>query len=224
VLAAGLAAGVIDSDQYQLVLAVCLFSMVAAPLIVGVQHRFADWVARAPMPTAVREGRYFIATEPDPRLVDHIVIAGYGVIGAMVGHSAKLCNIAYDTIEVDYEIVREQSQRGVPIFYGDATQEASLLKANLPAARVFVVAIPDPVGAARAIAAARRLNPKVHIVARVRYVRDMTRLYQLGANVIVSEEVEASIKIFSEVLGHYGVSDEMIEEFGGVPAPRHREK
>jgi CPA2 family monovalent cation:H+ antiporter-2 len=224
VLAAGLAAGVIDSDQYQLVLAVCLFSMVAAPLIVGVQHRFADWVARAPMPTAVREGRYFIATEPDPRLVDHIVIAGYGVIGAMVGHSAKLCNIAYDTIEVDYEIVREQSQRGVPIFYGDATQEASLLKANLPTARVFVVAIPDPVGAARAIAAARRLNPKVHIVARVRYVRDMTRLYQLGANVIVSEEVEASIKIFSEVLGHYGVSDEMIEEFGGVPVPRRREK
>ena len=57
-------------------------------------------------------------------------------------------------------------------------------------------------------------------MARVRYVRDMARLYQLGANVIVSEEVEASVKIFSEVLSHYGVSDEMIEEFGGVAAPR----
>jgi CPA2 family monovalent cation:H+ antiporter-2 len=121
---------------------------------------------------------------------------------------------------VDYAIVQEQGRRGVPIFYGDATQEASLLKANLPSARVFVVAIPDPVGAARAIAAARRLNPNVHIVARVRYVRDMTRLYQLGANVIVSEEVEASIKIFSEVLGYYGVPDEMIEEFGGIPTTR----
>ena len=33
-------------------------------------------------------------------------------------------------------------------------------------------------------------------------------------------EVEASVKIFSEVLSHYGVSDEMIEEFGGVAAPR----
>ena len=124
-------------------------------------------------------------------------------------------------IEIDYAIVQEQSKRGVPIFYGDATQEASLLKANLPAARVFVVAIPDPLGAARAIAVARRLNPSVHIVARVRYVRDMTRLYQLGANVIVSEEVEASMKIFSEVLGHYGVPDEMIEGFGGTPPHRH---
>ena len=59
-------------------------------------------------------------------------------------------------------------------------------------------------------------------MARVRYVRDMARLYKLGANVIVSEEVEASIKIFSEVLSHYGVSGEMNEEFGGVPAPRPR--
>jgi CPA2 family monovalent cation:H+ antiporter-2 len=177
-------------------------------------------LARVPMPTSVREGRYFIATEPDPELVDHIVIAGYGVIGAMVGHSATLCNIPYDTIEVDYDIVNEQGRRGVPIFYGDATQEASLLKANLPKARVFVVAIPDPVGAARTIAVARRLNPTVHIVARVRYVRDMTQLYQLGANVVVSEEVEASVKIFSEVLGHYGVPEEMIEEFGGVPVPK----
>jgi CPA2 family monovalent cation:H+ antiporter-2 len=220
VLAAGFSARVVDSHQYQLILAVCLFSMMAAPFIVGAQHRVTDWLARAPMPTAVREGRYFIAAEPDPKLVDHIVIAGYGVIGAMVGHSAKLCEISYDTIEMDYSIVQEQSNRGVPIFYGDATQEASLLKANLPGARVFVVAIPDPLGAARAIAAARRLNPRVHIVARVRYVRDMSRLYQLGANVIVSEEVEASIKIFSAVLGHYGVPDEMIEEFGGI-APRH---
>lgn len=220
VLSAGLAAGLVDTDQYQLILAVCLFSMVVAPLIVGVQHRLADLLLRAPMPVAVREGRYFIATEPDPRLVEHIVIAGYGVIGAMVGHSAKLCDIAYEAIEIDFDIVQEQSRRGVPIFYGDASQDASLIKANLPAARVFVVAIPDPVGTARAIAAARRLNPNVHIVARVRYVRDMTRLYQLGANVVVSEEVEASIRIFSQVLSFYGVSDEMIEEFGGTPAPR----
>lgn len=224
VLAAGLAAGVFDNDQYQFILAVCLFSMVAAPVLLGLAQRIADIAARLPMPLALREGRYFIAAEPDPKLVDHIVIAGYGVIGAMVGHSAKLCDIPYETIEVDYDIVTQQGARGVPIFYGDATQEASLRKANLPAARVFVVAIPDPAGAARAVSLARRINPKVHIVARVRYVRDMARLYQLGANEIVSEEVEASVKIFSAVLGHYGVSAEMIEEFGGVAAPRHRDE
>jgi CPA2 family monovalent cation:H+ antiporter-2 len=70
------------------------------------------------------------------------------------------------------------------------------------------------------VALARRLNPRVEIVARTRYVRDMARLYQLGADEIVSEEVEASIKIFSVVLARYGVAPEVIEEFGGVP-PHH---
>jgi monovalent cation:H+ antiporter-2, CPA2 family len=220
VLAATLAAGILDPDQYQLILAVCLFSMVVAPVLVGAKHRVADFIARLPMPTALLEGRYFIDEDADEALRDHVVIVGYGVIGAMVGHSAKLCDISYEAIEVDYDIVQEQGRRGVPIFYGDATQEASLLKANLPAARVLVVAIPDPIGTGRAVALGRRLNPHVHIIARVRYVRDMARLYQLGANEIVSEEVEASIKIFSAVLTHYDVSPEMIEEFGGVPAPR----
>ena len=217
VLAGGLAAGIIDGGQYQFVLAVCLFSMVAAPMIVASVHRIADLTVRMRMPTRIREGRYFIAADADEKLQDHIVIVGYGVIGAMVGHSAHLCDIRYEAIEINYDIVQEQSERGVPIFYGDATQEASLVKANVAAARVLVVAIPDPVGTQRVVALARRLNPKVEIVARTRYVRDMARLYRLGADEIVSEEVEASIKIFSVVLAKYGVAPEVIEEFGGVP-------
>jgi len=195
-LGTGLAAGLIDYGQYQFILAACLFSMVAAPFVVAGAHRIADLTVRAPMPTKFREGRYFIAGDPDDRLRDHIVIVGYGVIGAMVGHSARLCNIPYEAIELNFDMVREQSARGVPIFYGDATNEASLLKANIGAARVVVVSIPDPNGTRRVVSLARRLNPTVEIVARTRYVRDMARLYALGANDIVSEEVEASVKIF----------------------------
>jgi CPA2 family monovalent cation:H+ antiporter-2 len=190
--------------------------MAAAPFIVNAAHRVADVALRAPMPTKIREGRYFIAADADERMRDHIVIVGYGVIGAMVGHSAKLCNIPYEAIEINYDMVQEQRSRSVPIFYGDGTQEASLAKANIRAARVLVVAIPDPIGAQRVVAQARRLNPNVDIVARVRYVRDMVKLYALGANEVVSEETEASIKIFSMVLERYGVAPDVIEGFGGV--------
>jgi CPA2 family monovalent cation:H+ antiporter-2 len=196
--------------------------MVAAPMIMGGVHRIADAFVRAPMPVRMREGRYFVTGDADEKVRDHIVIVGYGVIGAMVGHSARLCNIPYEAIEINYDMVREQRARGVPIFYGDATQEASLVKANIAAARVLVAAIPDPIGTERVVALARRLNPKVEIVARTRYVRDMARLYRLGADEIVSEEVEASIKIFSVVLAKYGVAPEVIEEFGGVPQTRSR--
>jgi CPA2 family monovalent cation:H+ antiporter-2 len=219
-LSAGLGIGLVDAGAYQFALAVCLISMAVAPFILNAAHRMADIGARAPLPTKVREGRYFIAADADEGMHDHIVIVGYGVIGAMVGHSAKLCDIQYEVIEISYDIVQQQSARGVPIFYGDATQEASLLKANIKSARVCVVAIPDPTGTARVVSLARRLNPGVVIVARVRYVRDMARLYALGANEIVSEETEASIKIFTVVLEKFGVDPDVIEGFGGVPQRR----
>lgn len=220
-LSAGLAAGLLSEGDYQFVLAACLFSMVTAPFLVSVAHLLTDLAARTPMPTKLREGRYFVHGDATQRPTDHIVIVGYGVIGAMVGHSARLCNIPYEAIELNYDMVRMQQQRGVPIFYGDATQEASLLKANIRAARVLVVAIPDPNGTQRVVALARRLNPGVDIVTRTRYVRDMARLYALGANDIVSEEVEASIKIFSVVLEKYGVAPDVIEGFGGVTHRQH---
>ena len=220
-LSTGLAAGLLTGSQYQFVLAACLFSMVAAPFLVTAAHRITDFAVRSPMPTRFREGRYFVAGDADDRLRDHIVIVGYGVIGAMVGHSARLCDIPYEAIELNFDMVRAQAARGVPIFYGDATQEASLLKANIRAARVIVVAIPDPNGTQRVVSLARRLNPGVEIVTRTRYVRDMARLYTLGANDIVSEEVEASIKIFSVVLEKYGVASDVIEGFGGVTHRQH---
>ena len=220
-LSTGLAAGLLTGGQYQFVLAACLFSMVTAPFLVSAAHRITDLAVRTPMPIKFREGRYFVQDDADQRLRDHIIIVGYGVIGAMVGHSARLCTIPYEAIELNYDMVRAQQSRGVPIFYGDATQEASLLKANIRAARVLVVAIPDPNGTQRVVALARRLNPAVEIVTRTRYVRDMARLYALGANDIVSEEVEASIKIFSVVLEKYGVAPDVIEGFGGVTHRPH---
>lgn len=219
-LSAGLGVGLVDENAYQFVLAVCLFSMAVAPFVLKAAHRLADFGAHFPLPTKVLEGRYFISADADEGMRDHIVIVGYGVIGAMVGHSAKLCGIQYEAIEISYDIVQEQRDRGVPIFYGDATQEASLVKANIEEARVCVVAIPDPTGAARVVSLVRRLNPDVVIVARVRYVRDMARLYALGANEIVSEETEASIKIFTLVLEKFGVDPDVIEGFGGVPQRR----
>jgi len=83
-----------------------------------------------------------------------------------------------------------------------------------------VVAIPDPTGAGHVVALARRLNPDMQIVARVRYVRDMVRLYSLGANEVVSEETEASIKMFTVVLEKYDIDPDIIAGFGGVPQRR----
>jgi hypothetical protein len=45
-------------------------------------------------------------------------------------------------------------------------------------------------------------------------------LYSLGANEVVSEETEASIKMFTVVLEKYDIDPDIIAGFGGVPQRR----
>jgi CPA2 family monovalent cation:H+ antiporter-2 len=51
----------------------------------------------------------------------------------------------------------------------------------------------------------RALNPAMHIIARTRYIVEIPELTRLGANVVIPEEFETSIEIFSRVLSHYKV-------------------
>lgn len=66
---------------------------------------------------------------------------------------------------------------------------------------------------------ARKLNPKVHIVVRTRFLGEVDALRRLGADDVIPEDFETSIEIFSRVLGHYLVPRQTIERF--VNSIRH---
>src|SRR3989442_1403773 len=62
-----------------------------------------------------------------------------------------------------------------------------------------------PAATRRMVRVARGLNPTLHIIARTRYVVEIPELARLGANVVIPEEFETSIEIFTRVLAHYQV-------------------
>jgi len=76
-----------------------------------------------------------------------------------------------------------------------------------------VVVISDPTATRRIIEMARRLNPKVYIIARTRFLQEMKSLYELGANEVIPEEFETSVEIFTRVLGKYLIPRDEIEKF-----------
>ena len=76
--------------------------------------------------------------------------------------------IPYAIIAMNPETVRSEQSRGEPIFFGDATREAVLQHANIKDARIVVVAINDPASTRRITEVIRRLNPKVHVIVRMR--------------------------------------------------------
>src|SRR3989442_12674621 len=134
------------------------------------------------------------AVEP---LAEHVVIAGLGLNGRNLAAALRAIRVPYLIVELNPQTVRHARTQGEPAFYGDATREEILRALGVDRAKLFVVAISDPAATRRIAPVARRLNPPLHIIARTRYVVEIPQLARPGANVVIPEEFETSIEIFT---------------------------
>ncbi len=209
--------GLLVGDAFQLFLAVAVITMGATPFIMALAPRVANVTLRLPIPVKLKSGFSKNSKSTNAlkvkELEDHLLILGYGLAGRNVATAAKKAKIPYVIIEMNPETVRNEKKAGEFIMYGDAAQEAVLEHAGIEAARVMVVAISDPTATLRVTAVARKLNPKIHIIARTRFLAETAALQELGANEVIAEEYETSVEIFARVLAKYLVPKEEIDLF-----------
>jgi len=213
---AGLEHGLLTGDTHQVFLAVSVLSMAATPFMVSLAPRVADIILRLPIGKKLMYGFCPVSETKVPDKKDHLIIIGFGVNGRNVARAARVAGIPYAIIEMNPETVRNEQAKGEPIYCGDATNEPILQHANLDEARVVVVAINDPTATRRIAEAVRRLNGKVHLIVRTRYLQEMNSLYQLGADEVIPEEFETSVEIFTRVLTRYFVPVDEIEKLVAI--------
>ncbi len=200
--------GLIDDMGYQLFLAASVMTMMLTPFVMDAAPKFALFVSR-------RLNRP-IDDEPAPQgespLKDHLIIVGFGVGGKHLARTARETGIPYVILEMNPDTVTRFSGKE-PIHGGDASRPLVLDHFGIKKARVIAVVISDPAAVRAITAVARKLNPKVHIVVRTRFLGEVDELRRLGANDVIPEDFETSIEIFSRVLGHYLVPRQTIERF-----------
>jgi CPA2 family monovalent cation:H+ antiporter-2 len=196
---------------YQYLLAITILTMMATPFLM----RAAPWAARSFVLHLVR-GR-----EPeDPaeesagaaRVENHVIISGYGMNGKNLARVLRSTHVPYVVVDLNDTMVREGREAGEPIFYGDVNNPEILDRVGVGRARMLVLAISDPMATRRAVAVARRANPRLVILVRTRYVADVDDLIALGANAVIPEEFETSVEIFSRVLREYHVPDHVVSQ------------
>ncbi|MGH7808063.1 MAG: cation:proton antiporter, partial [Thermodesulfobacteriota bacterium] len=213
----GLEYNLLDGNIYQTFLSVSVLTMAAAPFIVALAPHIADSISQLPLPERIKSGLYpspgINIADKKESLKDHLIIIGFGVNGRNVARAARVAGIPYLIIEMNPDTVRSEQEKGELIYYGDAVQEAVLERAGINDARVLVVAISDPAATRQVTAIARRLNPKVYVIARTRFVQEVKPLYELGASEVIPEEFETSVEIFTRVLTKYLVPRDVIEKF-----------
>ena len=189
--------GVIPVDVAETLLLVIALSMLITPLLFILYEVIA---------------RHMVS--PDPQhAADEIdsegpvIIAGIGRFGQIVNRLVKASG--FETVVLDHNMETIQLMRrfGSKGFFGDPTRSDILHAAGIMTARVLVVALDDKDAAIKLVKVARKQRPDLHIVARA-YDRTHTfHLYQAGANDIVRELFDGSLRAGRYVLENVGLSE-----------------
>jgi CPA2 family monovalent cation:H+ antiporter-2 len=208
---AGLKAGLLTPELYQIFLAASIATMGLTPACLKYAGPVADYFARI-LPHDWSRGRGVLARhEKRIAISDHVIIVGYGVNGKNLARALKSLHIQHIVIETNPFTVKKEVKKGEQILFGDASQKEVLAHAHIETARGMVVAISDAATSRRVAALARQLNPTLHIIVRTRYILEVEPLYKLGVNEVIPEEFETSVEILSRVLKNYLVPRNEIE-------------
>ena len=148
--------------------------------------------------------------EPPPDEIDErhpVIIAGIGRFGQVVNRMLQSSGISTTVLDRDLEAVTLMRRFGFKGFFGDPSRREILDAAGLAEARVLVVALDDPAAAIRLTRVARRARPDLRIVARARDRVHVYQLYRAGADDIVREVFDSSIRAGRYALEGMGLTD-----------------
>ncbi|ETX15663.1 potassium transporter [Roseivivax halodurans JCM 10272] len=151
------------------------------------------------------------ATTHAPDEIDEhapVIIAGIGRFGQIVNRLVQSTGFKTVVIDHDMETIQVMRRFGFKGYFGDPTRPELLHAAGIAHAKVLVVALDDPKATSRLVAYARRLRGEdLHIVARARDRTHVYELYQAGADDIVREMFDSSIRAGRYVLENIGLTE-----------------
>ena len=202
--ATGYSSGILSYNIYQVFLAVSIMTMIMTPTMISIAPKFVDRFFPAPIPEGTGYSGPADGVE-DELQIGHVIIVGYGLTGHYVAKALKKVNIPYIILELNPETVANEKKLGENIIYGDASREGVLEFAGIQKAQTIVVSIPQMDTTKAIVTTARRMNPKIGIITRSRYISETAELYRLGADEVIVDEKEAALQIFHRILSNQQV-------------------
>ncbi len=185
-------------------------SMMAGALLYPFAGNIAASIAgllQSDAPTSTGEP----SSEGQDRFQHHVIIIGYGFTGSNLARMLKATHIPRVVVEMNQSQVKAAREAEIPVIAGDATRMIILERAGIDKARALVIAINDHQAARRVVAQACARRPDLYILARTAFVRDIERLYDLGAKLVIPQDFETSIEVAAHVLKQFGIPDNIVE-------------
>ncbi|MDP3603747.1 MAG: YbaL family putative K(+) efflux transporter [Bosea sp. (in: a-proteobacteria)] len=198
----GVSLALLPPQGRDLILAGAILSILLNPVLFALVDRFASEPAAAARPKpGPGPGADPPQDEPAPEatpdlditpttLSDHMVVVGYGRVGALLGAGLLARGEKVLVIEEQGDAVATARRDGAELLRGNAADPAVLAAAGLARAKRLFVAIPQSFEAGQVCEQARRDNPALPIVARAHSDAEVAHLTRCGATLTIMGEAE----------------------------------
>lgn len=209
----GLALGLLNQNQYSLILAAALFSITVNPFMYRLLPVLERFLPRIPGLWKKLESGTPLVPLPEEGLRNHVVIVGYGRVGKHLFSVLDSLNIPLLVIEDDLERIEDLNRQKAYTLFGDAANSELLTHAYLKDAKVLVSTLPDETASALVVLNARAMAPNLRIVARAETVAGLMELGRLGANHVVQPELEGGLELVHHTLLDLGYPLREVHQF-----------
>ena len=190
------ATGVLGVALGQKLVLIIALSMLITPLLFILYENRTRWLKTEPDP------------EPDEiEETGSVIIAGIGRFGQTVNALVRSVGLKSVVLDNDMTVVQTMRSFGHKGYFGDPTRPDLLKAAGIDKAKVLVVAVDDHSASVKLVKYARQLREDLHIVARARDEVSVYELYEAGADDIVREMFDSSLRAGRYVLENLGFSE-----------------
>jgi CPA2 family monovalent cation:H+ antiporter-2 len=208
--------GILSLEAANTLVAVSIVSIVINPVLYRSTDAIERWLTARPRLWQVlnRTRQPAADQRPPHRRAEaryRAVVIGHGPTGRTVVRLLRENDIEPTVIELNIDSVRALQQDGVEAVFGDATQADTLTAAGIGAAGSLVLTSAGMAHGTDVIRMARRLNPRIRILARAQYLRDLPSLSEAGADSAYSGEGEVALAFIEDILDVLGASAEQID-------------
>ncbi len=202
--------GVLHEELSSHVLMIALGSMVVAPWLVRYSFEISQFLARLAGQTISPRDREF--SRISPHLTNHVILAGYGRVGQIIGKFLRENDVPFIALDTDAQVVKQARNAGDPIVYGSCQRVELLKRCHMERARLAILTFKSINDACRVVAQIRSLGYQCPIVVRTQHLGDYADLLAAGANHVIPEMLESSLMMASEVLTLLGFPKTVVDE------------
>ncbi len=215
----GISLELVNQQALSIVLAVAVISIAVNPLIFKTIGPIDNWLKNHPALLRICERKQRPEEELAESVVDglnnHIVMIGYGRVGATIGRALAQAGVDYVVVDQDRVIIEDLQQQGIKTIFGDATRPGILSHAGLERARLMVVATPSNSLATEIVRSAKEIRPEIKVCVRTHDYEDSVFFEGVGVERIVFAELELALEMAQYSLSQYEIPSEEIDSVVG---------